>query len=259
MSRVILALVLGGIALPMEAAAQDPFEIVVYGYETTPRSAWEMEGHFNYVATGTTSPEGTVAPTRHQAHVALELTRGVTSHWEVGVYALGAYRPDNGLEYGGWRLRSRVRLPEAWRLPMDVTLGAELEFTRAPYDENAAGLEIRPTFGRRLGRLQFDLNPVIERGLRGRSGMPAEDWEFEPSARVGVVLSKVVGLSVEYHGKTSLFDGAVPAGEHVHQFYPSVDLKLGDDFIIDLGVGFGITSAGDRLILKSRLEVPLGG
>lgn len=254
-----LAAALAGQAVPAALSAQDPFEIVVYGYETAPASAWELEGHFNYIAAGTTMPDGLVAATRHQAHVALELTRGLTSHWEVGAYALGAYRPGIGVEYAGWRVRSRVRLPESWRLPVDMSFAAELEFTQAPYDENAAGLEIRPTFGKRLGRVQLDFNPVVERGLRGHAGDPAEGWEFEPAARIGVGLSRVLDLSVEYHGKTSLFDGSVPAGEQVHQFYPGVDLKLGDDFSINVGVGFGATSAGNRLVFKSRFEVPLGG
>ena len=126
-------------------------------------------------------------------------------------------------------------------------------------DENSAGLEIRPTLGRRFGRVQVDLNPVVERGLRrqvsiGGAG-PAGEWEFEPGARVALTLSKTVDLSLEYYGKTGLFEGGEPA---VHQFYPSVDVKLGDDFACSVGVGVGTTSAANRLVLKSRFEFPLG-
>jgi len=252
MRHVVVATLLLASGLPPWLAAQDPFEIEVYQYETTERGEWELGAHLNHVGTGTTAYDGLVAPTEHQTHLALELTRGVTDHWEVGAYLLSAYRPGTGAEYAGWRLRSRVRFPQAWRLPVDVSLGAELEFTRAAYDETAAGLEIRPTLGRRFGRLQLDLNPVVERGLRGQGSSYAGEWEFEPGARVAFTLSKSADLSVEYYGKTRLFDGE--AGAPVHQLFPSLDLKLGDDVVCSVGVGVGTAAAANRLVFKSCFE-----
>jgi len=253
-----VCVLVGTAAVPRVAAAQDPFEIEVYPYHTAERGEWELAAHLNYTAAGTTDYDGPVAPTEHQAHLALELTRGITDLWEAGAYLLSAYRPGVGVEYAGWRLRSRVRFPESWRLPVLMSLGAELEFTRAPYDENAAGLEIRPTLGRRFGRLQVDLNPVVERGLRGQGSRSGEEWEFEPSARVGLTLSKAVDVSLEYYGKTGLFDSEAPAGGAAHQLYPSVDLKLGEGSACSIGVGVGSTAAANRLVLKSRFEFPLG-
>ena len=94
---------------PGPAAAQDPFEIQVYGHETVPAGAWEVETHLSYTAIGTTAYEGSVAPTEHQAHMALEVTRGLTDHWELTAYVLSAHRSGPGLEFAGWRVRSRVR------------------------------------------------------------------------------------------------------------------------------------------------------
>ncbi len=220
-------------------------------------------------ATGTTDYDGLVAPTEHQAHLALELTRGITDLWEAGAYPLSAYRPGVGVEYAVWRLRSRVRFPQSWRLPVLMSLGAELEFSRAPYDENAAGLEIRATLGRRFGRLQVDLNPVVERGLRGQASGSGEEWEFEPSARVGglgVRAERTGGVDAEQGGgreprvlrqdRTLRQRGAYRWA--AHQFYPSLDLKLGEDVECSIGVGVGTTAAANRLVLKSRFEFPLG-
>ncbi len=245
-------------ALPRRARAQDPFEIEVYGAETAERAAWEFETHLNYTVRGTTSYDGAVAPGQHQAHLAVELTRGLTDRWEVTAYLLSAYRPGPGVEYAGWRLRSRVRSPASWRLPVDLGLAAELEFTGAAYDENSAGLEIRPIIARNWGRLEVDLNPVVERGLHGRATTSAGGWEFEPGGRVAWAVSKTVALSLEYYGKTALLGTAVRPDEQVHQFYPGVDLKLGDDLVVNAGVGFGTTSAGNRLVFKTRFEAPLG-
>src|SRR3989475_8912527 len=258
-TRLHTAVLLLGTVWPIpRAVAQDPFEIEVYAPETAPRSKWELETHLNYIARGTTAFDGSVAPSEHQVHLSFDLTRGLTDHWEVTAYLLSAYRPGSGVEYAGWRIRSRVRLPEAWRLPVDLGLAAELEFSPAAYDESTAGLEIRPIFEKRIGRLQLQFNPVIERSLAEHDTSGDAEWEFEPSGRVGVAVSKVVALSVEYYGKGGLFGSTLPGSEQVHQFYPGVDLKLGDDVELNVGVGFGTTAAGNRLVFKSRFEIPLG-
>jgi len=253
--RLVPVLLFGAVCPLREAIAQDPFEIAVYGAETAPRRAWELETHLNYIARGTTTFDGPVAPSEHQFHLAVELTMGLTEHWEVTAYLLSAYRPGPGVEYAGWRLRSRVRAPVSWGLPVDLGLAAELEFSPAAYDETTAGLEIRPILEKRVGRVQLQLNPVIERALTATSG--EAEWELEPSGRIGVTVSKRVALSIEYYGKTGLL-GAAPGGEPVHQFYPGLDLHLGDDIELNLGLGFGTTAAANRLVLKSRFEVPLG-
>ena len=254
--RVLVPVLMLGMICPLTVlVAQDAFEIAVYSAETAPRKAWELETHFNYIARGTTAFDGPVAPSERQFHLAVELTRGLTEHWEVTAYLLSAYRPGRGVEYAGWRLRSRVRAPVSWRLPVDLGLAAELEFSPAAYDETTAGLEIRPILEKRVGRVQLQLNPVIERALTATSG--EAEWELEPSGRIGVTVSKRVALSIEYYGKTGLL-GAAPGGEPVHQFYPGLDLHLGDDIELNLGLGFGTTAAANRLVLKSRFEVPLG-
>ena len=256
--RVQCVLVLGGIAwIPRAAVAQDPFEIEVYDAETAARGAWELDTHLNYIALGTTAYDASVAPTRHQTHLTFELTRGLTPVWEATAYVLAAYRPGQGVEYAGWRVRSRVRAPESWHLPVDLGIAAELEFSPAAYNENSTGLEIRPILSKQIGRLELDLNPVAERGLRGAMG-PAAGWEFEPSARTGFALSQRVTLSVEYYSKTTLLGDAVRPDEQVHQIFPGVDVKLGDDLVLNAGVGFGTTAAGNRLVFKSHVEVPLG-
>ena len=251
LAPVVVALI-AGITVPVRLVAQDPFEIEVYGYRTAARGEWELDTHLNYVAHGTSAFDGSVAPTEHQGHLALELTHGLTDHWEVAAYLLSAVRPGAGFGYAGARVRSRVRAPEAWRLPVGLSLAAELEFSPAAFDESAIGLEIRPIVERRLGRLQLDVDPVLERGLRAHGTARPGEWEFEPSARVGFAMSPAVDLSIEYYGKL----GETPV-DRVHQIYPGVDLKLGEDIEINLGVGVGLTTAGSRLVMKTRFEIPL--
>ena len=244
-------------ARPGIARAQDRFEIEVYQYETASRGEWELETHLNYAGRGTTAYDGTVAPTDRQLRLATELTHGLTDHWEVSVYLLAARRPDAGAEYAGWRLRSRVRAPASWRLPVNLGFNAELEVTRALYSDAPQTLELTPVFEKSFGRLQFNVDPSFERDLSGPES--GEGWELEPKARAAFAASKTVTLGLEYYGSIGHLNQLFPAGEQVHQFYPSVDLRLGDDLTMSFGAGFGATSNGDRLVFKSRFEFPLGG
>ena len=237
--------------------AQEAFEIEVYPYATAVRGEWELETHLNYARLGTTMFDGTVAPTQRQVRMAAELTRGITDHWEVSGYLLAAHRSDAGLEYAGWRLRSRMRAPERWRLPLRVGFGVELVGSRAAYSESPRTLEVIAIFEKRLGPLRLTVDPTFERDLA--SSAQEDGWEFEPKARAAVDVSRVVTLGLEYYGALGEVGQFLPAGRQVHQFYPSVDLRLGDDFAVNLGVGVGATNAGDRLVFKSRFEIPLGG
>jgi hypothetical protein len=240
--------------LGRQARAQDPFEIEVYPYETAHRGEWELGMHLNYTARGTRDFDGSVAPTDDQAHFTLELTHGFTNFLEFAAYGLTAYRPGHGFDAAGWRFRTRTRVPESLGWPVNVGLAVELEFTRATYDETTAGLEIRPILDKTFGRVQLTFNPTIERGLRGAE----KEWEFEPAGRVGVTLSERFAFGLEYYGKTGLFGDPAPGAVAVHQFFPGIDWKLSEDATLNVGVGFGTTTAGDRLILKTRFEVPLG-
>jgi hypothetical protein len=256
LSALFGALFLCGVS-SQRVVAQDRFEIEVYPYETAARGEWELETHLNYTRLGTTTFDGQVAPTEGQARLAAELTRGVTDHWELSGYLLAARRPAAGVEFAGWRLRSRLRAPAAWRLPVHLGLSVELEATQAAYSESPLTLELVPIFERRVGRLQFDLDPAVERDLSGPA--VSQGWELEPRARAAFTASRTVTLALEYYGALGHLGAILPGEAQVHQFFPSVELRLGADVTLDFGIGVGATAAGDRLVFKSRFEIPLTG
>ena len=252
--RLSIVVIAGALALASPLHAQDPFEIVVYPAATAERGEWELEAHLNYTARGTSSFAGTVAPTRYQTHLALELTRGITSNWEASFYLLGARRPDVGAEYAGWRLRSRVRAPRSWKLPFDLGFSAELEAPRPAYGGASPTLELTPILERRVGAVRLGLNANLEKDLgEGEAGGEAEGWEFEPSALVGVAVSPRVLLKLEYRGAWGELTDPLAPSVQVHQLFPGVDIRLGE---VTLGwsVGAGTANAANRLVFASRAE-----
>lgn len=234
------------------ARSQDLFEIQVYEYETVEKAKWNLETHFNYISRGTEAFDGTAAPTDGQSHLSFELTRGVTEDFEMAGYLLLARQPGKGPEYAGTRLRPRVKAPLRWKLPVDLSFSIEFGFPRPQYEANSATLELRPVIEKTLRRWRLSFNPVLTRALRGPDS--GKGFEFEPGAKIACFLrgKDRLNLGLEYYGSTGPITDFRRIDDQVHILVPSVDIFFNDRAMINLGVGFGLTGAGEHLIVKSR-------
>lgn len=231
--------------------AQDIFEIQVYEYLTVPKKRYNLEVHFNYIATGTKESRGRVAPTDNVFHLTFELTRGLTDHVEVAGYLMLAQRPGGGLEYAGTRIRPRFRLPRSWRLPFDVSLSTEVGFPRPSYEENSMTLEIRPIIEKSFARWRVSFNPVVGRALKGPESNAG--FDFEPGAKVAYFASTKAATGIEYYGSLGPVSDFLPLGQQQHLLFPSLDLYLTEKMMLNLGIGFSLTGVGEKLIPKMRL------
>jgi len=249
-----LIAVLFGSALSLYA--QDPFEIHVYEYEPLPRGQFTYEAHTNWVVQGSTSSDGPLAVTNHQFHFSSEVTAGVTDWFRGAAVLLTALRPGDTLDYAGFRVLPHFYAPRSWHLPLNLGLVAEFGFQRATYEENTRTVELRPIIERHFGRLELDANPVFARALRGPD--TRDGWTFEPSGRVAWRISKALTPSIEYYSSWGPIQNLMPAHDQVHEIFPGGDLRFGERLTWSFGVGFGITAAGNSLILKSRFEIPFG-
>jgi hypothetical protein len=238
------------LGMPPRAGAQDAFEIQVYEYATVPRGRWNLETHLNYTGRGTRIFEEPVAPTSDQTHLTFELTRGLSACVEMAGYLVLARRSGHSPDFVAWRLRPRVRLPERW-LPVKVSLSAEVAFPRKEYENEDATLELRPILERQFGRVAIDLNPVLGRSIQG-PGAP-DGWEFEPGGRLGLTVNPTLDLSVEYYGAFGPVRDFLPANEQVHQIFGGGDINLRENVVLNLGLGVGLTRAGNRTVYKARL------
>ena len=231
--------------------AQDIFEIQVYEYPTVPRGKWNLETHFNHSASGIREAAGAVLPTQGQTRLTFEMTRGITDWFELAGYLAFARQPGDGPEFAAWRIRPRIRAPESWKLPVLLSLSAEVAFPRSKYETEKATLEIRPIIERRFGAVQIDLNPVVGRSLKGPGA--SEGWDFEPGGRFAVAVNPQVDLSVEYYGSLGPLKDFLPRAEQVHLFFGGGDVQLRENLVVNLGVGLGATSVGEQTILKMRV------
>lgn len=249
MTPLLLALPLTLAVATSALHAQDPFEIQVYLYQTVPKGYWNLETHTNRVLRGVKSASGSVAPTEGQNHLTVELTRGITDYFELAGYLVYSSRPGVSGEFVAWRVRPRIRVPEG-KLPFRFSLSTEVAFPKAAYEESDITLEVRPIIEGRIGPLIAVLNPVVGRALRGAGS--GDGWDFEPGVHVGYPATDKLEWSVEYYGSTGLVHDADPLAQQVHQFFPGFDYRFSPTAILNAGVGFGATGAGNTRVFKLR-------
>ncbi len=245
---IALAILLG--ALPEISAAQENFEIQVYGSETVRRGATMLELHSNAAVKGTSKKQDGVRPTQHAAHETLEITHGWTEWFETGFYLFTSIQPNSGWQYVGNHIRPRVRAPESWHLPVGLSLSTEIGYQKRDFSEDTWIWEIRPIIDKTFGPWYLAFNPALERSLKGEGVTQKRGFEFSPAAKISFEIAPAVAVGIEYYGALGPITNFDPAKKQQHQLFPTVDLDLGPKWEFNIGVGVGLTRSTDELILK---------
>ncbi len=230
------------------AQAQDDYEIQVYASETVPPGMTMFELHTNVTVRGEREVLGGVMPSNHAVHETLEITHGFTPWFETGFYVFTSVQPGAGWEWVGDHVSPRVRVPEEWEWPVGASLSTEIGYQRARFSEDIWTWELRPIFDRQWGPWYFSVNPAFEKSLEGANeGHP---WTFAPSAKFSFDLTQEVALGAEYYGSLGSVTHFSPGPQQQHQIFPALDLNLSPEMEFNFGVGWGLTSSTDRLVVK---------
>ena len=102
------------------SAAQENYEIQVYGSETAAPKSTMVELHTNFTLSGSKAVVDGVLPTQHAWHETLEITHGFTPWFETGFYVFTSAGDAYGWQWVGSHIRPRVRVPEEWKWPVGV-------------------------------------------------------------------------------------------------------------------------------------------
>jgi hypothetical protein len=245
--QLLKFLALGALVLPL--AAQDNYEIQVYGSETQKPGTTMVELHSNFTIDGSKTVENGVVPTNHAVHETIEITQGINDWFETGFYIFTSYNPAQG-GYGwvGDHIRPRVRAPESWHLPVGLSLSAEIGYQRAKYSEDTWNLEIRPIIDKQMGRTYVSFNPTLGRSFHGYG--VHDGLVFEPNLKVGYDFTKKVNAGFEYYGSLGSLSGfdSIPGQQHF--IIPAIDLNVSEDWEFNAGIGVGLTGSGDHMVIK---------
>jgi len=234
-----------------DVVAQGTYEIQVYDSETETPGKIMIELHSNIAVEGTTQTTQGVLPSQHALHETLEVTYGLTPWFETAFYLFTSIQPGMGWQWVGDHIRSKVRVPESWDWPVGVALSVEFGYQRSEFATDTWSVEIRPIIDKRMGRWYLSFNPAFARSLKGIGAN--QGFEFTPSFKISYEFSSRISGGFEYYGSLGPISGFDPLKEQSHQIFPVVDLNLGPNWEFNFGVGIGLTSSTDRLIVKMIL------
>jgi len=208
-----------------------------------------FEFHNNFTANGSKASVDGVNATNKSLHETLEITHGFTPWFETGFYIFTSARDEQGFQYVGSHIRPRFHVPENFHWPVGASLSMELGYQKRQFSEDTWSLEIRPIIDKKWNRWYWAVNPTLEKSLNRDA--PNKNLIFSPNAKISYDATSVITLGVEYYGSLGPLRDFSSVQDQQQQIFPSVDLNLSEEWEVNFGVGFGMTSSTDRLILKT--------
>jgi hypothetical protein len=241
----LIWLVGAGLTVVLGQPAKAIDEIQVYNAGIAAPGQLTTEQHLNDVALGVKTPPfpgGLVS--NHSINGTPEFAYGITDWWEVGLYLPFAIQ-DERFYSDSFKLRTLFVSPHADQ--NNVFYGVNFEFSNEtpPFAQTRFAMEIRPILGMRESDYELIVNPIVDVGF-GKYG----ETDFAPAARLARKVMNDLWLGLEYYSDFGKIGDFKRFDEQQHTLFAVADFKAGI-FDINLGVGYGMTSASDRLVIKT--------
>jgi hypothetical protein len=238
---------LAGAAFPVLTAqpAKAVDEIQVYNAGIAAEGQFTIQQHLNYVGLGVKDPPfpgGLVS--HHSINGTPEFAYGVTDWWEVGLYLPFAIQ-DRQFLSDSFKLRTLFVSPQAEQRNFFYGVNFEFSNTTPKFSQSRFGLEIRPIIGIRNADYEFIVNPIVDIGF-GKYGQAT----FTPAARVARKVGTDLFVGFEYYSDFGEIGNFAKLADQQHTLFAVTDFKLGV-FDVNFGIGYGLTSASDRFVVKT--------
>lgn len=236
-------------------AAHATDEIQVYNAGIADVGQFTIQQHLNYVAIGQKDPPfpGGI-PSNHSLNGTPEFAYGMTDWWELGLYLPFSVQ-DRQFLSDAFKLRTLFVSPHAADRNFFYGVNFELSYEMPRFAQTRFGLEIRPIIGLRNAEYEFIVNPIVDVGF-GRYG----EVDFTPAARVARKFGTDLFAGFEYYADFGEIGNFRKLSDQSHTLFAVTDFKVGD-FGVNFGVGYGLTPASDRLVVKTIIgyAFPLPG
>jgi hypothetical protein len=232
---------------PVRARATD--EIQVYNAGIAEVGQWTIEQHLNYTLLGQKQPPfpgGLIS--NHALNGTPELGYGITDWWELGLYAPFAVSSDGRFLSDGAKIRTLFVSPNADKRSFFYGINFEFSYNSQHWDPYRSTSEIRPILGWHLGKFDFIVNPILDNSWTGFKNL-----DFAPSVRVAYNLDKTWAFAAELYSDYGAIKGLLPFDQQSQQLFGVVDYRT-QEFNIEAGLGFGLTPASDRLVVKLMIS-----
>lgn len=245
---LILLAALGLLLFSRTAAAQDNYEIQVYGSELVEPGHTMVELHSNFTIDGSKQMVNGLYPTNHALHETIEITHGWNDWFETGFYIFTSARSGQGWDWVGDHIRPRVRIPEKWHWPVGVSLSNEIGYQRRQFSVDTWTWEMRPIVDQQIGPWYWSFNPTFDRSLHGET--VHQGFVFSPNFKFSYNFTPKIAGGLEYYGSLGPVTGFYPVSQQQQQIFPAIDLNIAPQWEINFGLGVGVTGSTDHLIAK---------
>jgi hypothetical protein len=231
------------IVLASNAHATD--EIQVYNAGIAEIGQFTIQQHLNYVALGQNDPPfpGGLA-SNHSLNGTPEFAYGVTDWWEVGLYLPFSIQ-DERFYSDAFKLRTLFVSPHAEQRNFFYGVNFEFSNETPPFSQSRFSMEIRPIIGVRNSDYEFIVNPIVDIHF----GKFAEQ-HFTPAARIARKFGDDLFAGFEYYSDLGQIGNFDKLPDQQHTLFAVTDFKAGV-FDVNFGVGYGLTPASDRLVVKT--------
>jgi hypothetical protein len=248
--RGLAVMIVALLAVPAVAVAQTD-EIQVYDGNIAERGVFNLTLHNNFTPVGLHAPAfpGGLVPDKSFNGVS-EWAYGVTDWFEAGLYLpLYSISKDRGATINGGKLRLLFTRPHAAEHTFFYAINFEFSYNAKHWDSRRFTSEIRPIIGFHLHLVDIIVNPILDNSYIG--GFKALD--FAPATRIAYNVSPKWALAVEEYADLGPLNHLFSESEQSHQIYAVID-HPNKFFNIEAGIGFGLTSASDKVTLKLILS-----
>jgi hypothetical protein len=235
-------------ATPTAAQGNGDYEIQVYGSDLVEPGHTMVELHSNFTFEGSKTVIDGVLPTNHQLHETIEITHGFNDWFETGFYIFTSEKSGDGIDWVGDHIRPRVRVPEKWHWPVNVSLSTEFGYQRHRFSDDTWTLEIRPIVDQKIGKWYWAINPTFDRSFHGPG--VNDGVVFSPSFKFSYDFSPKIAGGLEYYGSVGPITGFDPVSQQQQQIVPAIDLNLAPQWEVNFGFGVGLTGGTDHLLAK---------
>jgi hypothetical protein len=237
------------VAAPATAYAQTD-EIQVYDAAIADQGKFNLMLHNNFTPNGQKTPAFPGAIISDRAYVGVaEWAYGVTDWFEQGLYLpLYSVSKGRGGSINGFKLRELFVLPHADDHKFFYGVNFEFSYNARYWDPKRVTSEIRPIIGLHLHPVDIIVNPILDTSYDGFKNL-----DFAPSTRLAYNLAPKWAIAAEEYADYGAIHKFNPVNEQAHQLYAVVDHE--SKFLnVEFGVGFGLTSASDKVTIKLMLS-----
>ena len=231
--------------------AQGNYEVQVYASDLVQKDVTMVELHSNFTAKGVKDVIDGVLPTNHAEHETLEITHGFNEWFETGFYLFTSIQSDGSWYWVGTHIRPRMAVPERYHLPVGLSLSTEFGYQRPNFSLDTWTWEIRPIIDKKMGKFYWCFNPSIDKSFHGPE--QPRGYQFSPNVKFAWDVTKRVSAGLEYYASYGPLTSFDPLHDQMQQILPAVDVDLGPRWELNFGVGLGVTSGTDRLLIKGIL------